>query len=75
LYSLKDGEIFKSNFFRSIDKMKMRFDIQSRSDESLFMTQLTEVIENFASQAEIADGDCVADVCIGFTNNSDDSSL
>lgn len=83
-YGLKDTSAFKSDFFRSLDKVKQRFTKQAPSENSLFMTQsfsvssrqlnnlrkqLAEIVENFAAQAEDSDGDCVAEVCIGFTHN------
>ncbi len=83
-YGLKNEEAFRSDFFRSLEKAKKRFAKQSPSESALFMTQsvsvrsdqlaplrkqLAEIIENFAVQAEDADGDCVGEVCISWTHN------
>lgn len=82
--ALYSSEVFALDFARAVEKVKARFAKQSNSDSSLFMVQtfainsrslpklrveLAKVIETFATEAEDAEGDGVADICIGFTNN------
>lgn len=83
-YGLKNADIFRHDFFASLEKAKCRFPRQAVSGEALFMTQsmsvasselskfrqqLSDLIETFAVQTESSDGDCIAEVCISFTNN------
>lgn len=83
-YGLQATEIFRRDFFASLEKSRTRFHKQAKSTDSLFMTQtfsvksqdlcgfkmqLAELIENFSAQAESPEGDCLAEVCLSFTNN------
>lgn len=82
---LKSAEVFKVDYFQAIERTRKRFPTQSASRKSLFMNQtfsassqqleelkarLAEVITEFAEQAESAEGDTVAEICIGFTNSA-----
>lgn len=66
-YGMRSEEIFKQDFFASLEKTKARFNKQAPSKEALFMTQtfsvksqdlhvfcqqLADLIENFSAQAE-----------------------
>lgn len=89
-YGLKSSDFFKNDFFRAMDKAKSRFKTQANTQEALFMTQsfsldsrqltllraqLAQVIESFAAQSETAEGDCIAEICISLTHNSDQKPL
>jgi len=82
--TLGTSEVFKADFFRSLEKAKRRFDTQANSKSSLFMVQtisvsksqlpklrekMAELIVEFADSAENAAGDAVAEICVGFTHN------
>ncbi len=82
---IKSTEVYKMDFFRSIEKAKQRFQAQLSSDKALFMTQtfsvsesqlqefkesLAILIEEFSAECESPQGDCVAEVVVSFTNNS-----
>jgi len=83
---LSSDQSFEKDFFRSIEKTKKRFKQQAHSKKSLFMNQtfsvnenrldalraeLKKLIDEFSDNAEAFDGDAVAEICIGFTNNAD----
>ncbi len=82
---LNDAILFETDFIRALQKAQVRFKTQAHSGESLFMTQtfsvkksklaklrnsLAQVIIEFADDAEAAEGDAIAEICIGFTHNS-----
>lgn len=83
-FDLQNSDFFKKDFFRSLEKAKIRFEKQADSDGSLFMTQtfsvkgdqlpifkrkLSDLVNDFASNAESDRGDTIAEICISFTNN------
>ncbi|MGZ3712786.1 MAG: hypothetical protein ACXVBE_13565 [Bdellovibrionota bacterium] len=83
--SLGSSEVFRADVLRSLDKAKARLMKQSDSPDSLFMSQtfsvsrrnlpqlkkiLAETVRSFAADAEHAEGDTVAELVLGFTNNS-----
>jgi hypothetical protein len=83
-YGLDNSEFFRIDYLRSLERLKMRFSKQCQSKTALFMTQsisvrasqlmvlrerLSEVVENFASQAEDSDGDCIAEIQVSLTHN------
>lgn len=80
---MKSSQVFQKDYFRSLDKAKMRFQKQVDSKQSLFLTQtfsvsslqlsllkndLANLINDFASEAEDADGDTIAELNLSFTN-------
>ncbi len=82
---LNDEILFEKDFIRALQKAQGRFKSQAQSEESLFMTQtfsvkksklagfrnsLAQLIIEFADDAEAAEGDAIAEICIGFTHNS-----
>lgn len=81
---LRNSETFMRDFLRSQQKARVRLVSQVATGESLFMSQtfsvdskrlsalkveLGKLIESFVAEAEEAEGDCVSEICISFTNN------
>jgi hypothetical protein len=81
---LQSNEYFKKNFTRSTTKALKRMEKQVQDQQSLFMTQtfsvnsnkmkdlklkLEETILSFADEAESAEGDSIAEICISFTKS------
>lgn len=79
---LKTSYVFQRDFFRSLEKVKRRFQTQVSSDESLFLTQtfsvaskdlkrfkesLAHVIDDFVADSETPEGDTIAELTLGFT--------
>ncbi len=77
--------VFEKDFHRAAGQMISRSKSQMSSKSSLFMTQtfsvastklpalkiqLRDLINQFAVDSEDSDGDCVSEICIGFTNNT-----
>lgn len=82
--NLRSSDVFKNDFFRSLDKARRRFSTQADSNSALFMSQtvsvsqarlpklrarLAELIVEFADSAEAANGDAVAEICVSLTHN------
>lgn len=78
---------FETDFQRALNKMHRRAKTQFSSTSSLFMTQtfsvsihrlpklknqLRDLINQFAVDSEEAHGDCIAEICLGMTNNKDE---
>ena len=82
----KSKDFIQQEFFRSIEKTKKRYRQQVSSSKSLFVTQaflvspeklvhlkekLEHLLTEFSSEAKGAEGDCRAEIILGFTNGSD----
>lgn len=83
---LRSSRVFRQDFTRSLEKARHRVRTQGNSKSSLFMTQtfsvsrknlgslrkqLASLIESFALSSEEMNGDCIAELCLSFSNNSE----
>jgi len=83
--SLLDSNIFKLDYFRSLDKVSKRFHTQSKSSDSLFMSvtvptdskklnlfqkKLFDLVDEFSDELEVAEGDNISEINIAFTHTN-----
>lgn len=81
---LNTDEYFKYDFMRSLEKIKNKFDQQSKSHEALFLTQtfsvkksrlqelrnkLIQTISEFSNEYEDSNGDTIGEICVSLTTS------
>lgn len=81
---LNTDEYFKYDFMRSLEKIKNKFDHQSKSHEALFLTQtfsvkksrllelrnkLIQTISEYSEDYEDSNGDTIGEICLSLTSS------